>query len=133
MSQQEIWHHESSEMAQALRLPYSANKILSQSLESLDIKPTQRAWGFEKTLLSDEVKNYRKNSTSLGMKGELPSLRQAIEKNHAKEMALKINSSLDLLNSASKASLLAKPIILYYSCKQLCDVYTKAFFHGIIV
>lgn len=53
----------------------------------------------------------------------------SISAEHAEEIALKIDTALQFADLGAVADPFIKPIILYYSCVQLCGVYTRAFFN----
>ena len=119
---------ESKKRLRALRLPYSAHQILKEGLNNLLSTASSRAWCLPPTKLADEVPHYSSRHTTLALKGPRPVLQNSVTSSSAEEFALKIDASLKFLELAAEADLAVKPILLYYSCAQMCGVYTRVFF-----
>ena len=65
---------ETKKHLRALRLPYSANQILSQSLAKLLTTKTSRSWALPSTRFPDEVLHYSSRHAALGLKASYPTV-----------------------------------------------------------
>ena len=119
---------ETKKRLRSLRLPHSASPILIESQNKLFAIVSSRAWALPSTKLIDEIQHYSSRHRALSLKGPRPILRNPLTPISAEELALKIDISLKFLELAINADLVIKPILLYYSCVQICGVYTRVFF-----
>jgi len=110
-----------------LRLPNSAQAVLSAGLAKLHSATGSRCWALPITLFPEEVAHYRTRHKALGAPGPRPKLRIAVSASSAEEQALKVDAALNFAEIGERADPLIKPILLYYSCAHLCGVYSRAF------
>jgi hypothetical protein len=112
-----------------LRIPYDAHDALTRSLAELHGRVAERYWTLPPTAFPDEVRHFTNQQNTHGLRGPQPTLRPALSRNDTHELSIKIDVGLKFLELGENADPYVKPILLYYSCAQLCGLYSRVFFN----